>query len=125
MDLYRLFGAAQDSYYSAQAANQAQAASSRATDAITRARDLQQKVDQLVLACMAMWSLLKDKTGLTEQELIQKIQEIDLSDGRLDGKVRVNVATCPSCGRAMSRTHGRCLFCGKVNEGAEGFDAVK
>ena len=78
--------------------------------------DVNNRLDRLSLLCAAMWSLLKDQ-GLTDQQLLDRMKEIDLSDGRLDGKFtpKKDVATCPNCGRAMSRRHSRCLYCGNVD----------
>jgi len=46
-------------------------------------------------------------------------------DGRMDGKVRQQeVAQCTSCGRAMSRRHVRCMYCGEENLTIGAFDSV-
>ena len=47
----------------------------------------QTTIDTLALSCAAMWELLSEKLGVTEQELLAKIEEIDLRDGKLDGKI--------------------------------------
>jgi hypothetical protein len=85
---------------------------SKADHAVEVARRIEARLDQLTLINMALWSLLKERTGLTEEDLARRMQEIDLSDGQLDGKVRVPVTSCPRCQRAVSRKHNRCLFCG-------------
>jgi hypothetical protein len=70
------------------------------------------RVDRLVLIVIALFTLMKEKYGVTDEELLQKIQEVDLLDGRPDGKVHGITAKCPQCGRFMSARHGRCLYCG-------------
>ncbi|MEI7833829.1 MAG: hypothetical protein WCJ56_11620 [bacterium] len=72
----------------------------------------EQAIDRMTLLNMAMWSILKEKLGVTDEELLKRVEEIDLSDGRLDGKVHVQVSTCPQCNRQMSCKHQRCLYCG-------------
>ncbi len=78
-------------------------------------RIMQEKFDKLVLIDMAIWSLLQEKTGLTDEDLAQRIQDIDLADGVADGKItRTKEAgqKCGHCGRVVSQRHRRCLFCG-------------
>ena len=73
---------------------------------------LEARVDKLTLICMALWTLLKDATNLTDEQLAQRVKEIDLSDGRLDGKISHTVHNCPKCNRVLSQKHKRCLYCG-------------
>jgi hypothetical protein len=73
---------------------------------------LSDKVDQLSLVCMAMCELLED-IGFKSSELESKIQEIDLRDGKLDGKFQPETEQqCQSCQRKTSVRHVSCLYCG-------------
>ena len=74
--------------------------------------DLEARVDRLQLICAAMWSLLKEQHGLTEEQLAERIRRIDLLDGREDGKVSPLSARCEKCGRSVSRRNNRCIYCG-------------
>ena len=56
----------------------------------------------------------KDKLGVTDVDLVQRINDIDLSDGKLDGTVRKSVVSCPSCGRTMARRFPKCMYCGQA-----------
>ncbi|MEM9884031.1 MAG: hypothetical protein AAF800_14050, partial [Planctomycetota bacterium] len=47
---------------------------------------LEDRFERLSLVCMAMWSLLQDKTDLTEADLLERVQTIDLMDGQADAK---------------------------------------
>lgn len=96
-------------------------AQSSAADAYRRAdqvrRDVdrtQSTIDTLALSCAAMWELLSEKLGVTEQELIAKIEEIDLRDGKLDGKMANVKQQCSGCGRSNNSKRVRCLYCGKI-----------
>lgn len=82
------------------------------------------QLDKLGLVCQALWSLLQEKTGLTEQELLQRVTELDLKDGVLDGKYTKPPVDCPSCGSKMSRKFNRCLFCGQACADGSAFDTV-
>jgi hypothetical protein len=92
------------------------------------AREVQhfeERVDKLTLICMALWSLLQEKTDLTEEDLLERVRQIDLMDGKEDGKAKKQIAKCPQCGRTMSPRHGRCLYCGARNLEYSAFDAVR
>lgn len=79
---------------------------------------LQGQVDRLALAVEALWTLLRDSTGITDEQLRARIKEIDLSDGKLDGKVTRAPSKCPDCGRTVAKRHLRCIYCGKELEGS-------
>ena len=75
--------------------------------------ELDARLDRTLLACEAMWTLLREKLGVSDLALIERINELDLSDGRLDGKVRKTPVSCPSCGRTLSRKFPKCMYCGQ------------
>jgi hypothetical protein len=77
-----------------------------------KAEHVEDRLDRLVLVNMALWSLIQEKTGLSEQDLMDRVQQVDLADGQLDGKARKPLAKCPDCDRVMSPRHKRCLYCG-------------
>ncbi len=87
-------------------------ASARAGAAAEDVRSLRAQVDHLSMVNMALWSIVRERLGLSDQDLAKRIEEIDLSDGKLDGKVAVATRECPACGRVMSVKHQRCLYCG-------------
>jgi hypothetical protein len=100
----RRIGAAEDN---------ANHAARKATDFQERVRFLEDRLDRMLLQNMAMWSLLRDTMGMTDQDLVNRVQQIDLEDGVADGKVtRTAVTTCPRCSRSFSPRHRRCLYCG-------------
>jgi hypothetical protein len=73
---------------------------------------LQERLDALVLVNMAMWSLIQDRLGLTEAALADRVRDIDLRDGRLDGGVAPDPVACTACGRTVSARRKRCIYCG-------------
>jgi hypothetical protein len=80
-------------------------------DAAARPPPLEEQLGRLTLACTAMWTLLKQRTGVTDQELLEAIQEVDLRDGVLDGQYRPPALTCPACGRRNNRRRRTCMYC--------------
>ncbi len=93
--------------------------------AVNEVSHLADRLDRLVLVNMAMWSLLQEKTGLTEQDLMDRVQQVDLADGQLDGKARKPLAKCPDCDRVMSPRHKRCLYCGADRLDYSAFDSAR
>ena len=76
--------------------------------------ELQGEVERLLLITEALWSILKEKHGLDENELVKQITLIDLEDGRLDGrKAPTPPQPCPKCQRMLGKHRPRCLFCGE------------
>jgi hypothetical protein len=82
------------------------------------------QLDKLGLVCQAMWTLLREKTGLTEKDLLDRVTELDLKDGVLDGKYAKPPVDCPKCGAKMSLKFQRCLFCGQEYTDGSAFETV-
>lgn len=81
-----------------------------AEDAV-RATD--QKIEALELTCAAMWTIFKDKLGVTDEELIKAIHEVDARDGVVDGKISQSSRECPHCHRkVLTRNPTKCAWCG-------------
>jgi hypothetical protein len=94
------------------AAQKATEATNRAESAEMRVRELEHRVERLALACNAMWSLMRSQSGLTDQQLQDKIKQMDTADGVGDGRLGHNLVQCPNCGRSVSPRRGKCIYCG-------------
>ena len=94
----------------------AESASRDNLEILSTSRRQQDRIDRLTLVCNAMWSLMSEVTGLSDEQLEERIKDLDLSDGRLDGKVRASVKQCPSCDRPLSNKHTTCMYCGSEIE---------
>lgn len=71
------------------------------------------KINALELTCAAMWTILKDKLGVTDEELIHAIHEVDARDGVVDGKISQVSKECPHCHRKLlTRNPTKCAWCG-------------
>jgi len=98
------------SFWSKRHAQQANNHVNRAEEEIGQ---LHERVENLALICMAMWSLIREKTELTEDDLKKRVHEIDQADGVVDGKITTSpVQACPKCGNTLSKRFRRCLYCG-------------
>jgi predicted Zn-ribbon and HTH transcriptional regulator len=87
-------------------------------------KELSEKIDRLALICRAMWELLRERSNITEEALLEKVREVDLLDGQLDGKATVPPKKCSQCGRTVSKRHMRCIYCGSEELFDTAFDAL-
>lgn len=78
---------------------------------------LKHHLGRLMLLNQALWELLQQKMGLSEAELLALVEQIDLRDGKADGKLTEHPLRCPKCTRVNSSRHQRCLYCGQEFEG--------
>ena len=69
---------------------------------------LRHRLDYLTLVSEALWSFIAD-LGHTEGQLKDRIEQIDLSDGRLDNR-HIHRVPCSGCGAVILTD--RCQFCG-------------
>lgn len=84
----------------------------QAERAAGKIEDVEERLDKLALLNYALWSLLKERLGVSEAELLERVQELDLRDGKLDGRINGVVINCDDCQRPLSRRHRKCLYCG-------------
>lgn len=85
---------------------------------------LGENFDRLTLICRAMWELMRERNNLTEEDLLKKVNEIDLLDGILDRKLRNPPRNCSKCGRTISKRHMRCIYCGAESLMDTAFDSI-
>ena len=76
-----------------------------------RIEDLNERVDRLLMIVRAMWALMEEQ-GLTTEQLMAKIDELDLQDGVDDGQVRSAIVECPSCQSKVAPGLRACQLCG-------------
>jgi hypothetical protein len=53
-----------------------------------------------------------EEQGMTSEQLMAKIEEIDLQDGLADGQVRDQLVECPSCQSKVGPGLRACQLCG-------------
>jgi len=96
---------------------------SRTQDGVARdaASRLEEKVDKLALISCAMFELMQESSGISEEQLRKKIVEVDLRDSQADNRMTVRAKKCPKCEAMISPKFGRCLFCGYKDDAAASF----
>jgi hypothetical protein len=73
-----------------------------------------QRLERLGLLCQAMWEMLRDRAEFSDDQLAAKVREVDLRDGREDGRIGERVLECPHCRNSVNSRSPRCVVCGHV-----------
>lgn len=92
------------------------AKSGRSTVAEGEIMQLRAEVERLLMITESLWTFMKEQHGYTDDALIRRIAEIDIRDGKLDGRVAPGGTgeqqSCPQCSRPVGRKRPTCLYCG-------------
>ncbi|WP_411827764.1 hypothetical protein [Luteolibacter sp. AS25] len=96
----------------AEAKSTAENAARKIDSLTTRKDNTKQELEELTLATQAMWELLRDQLGFTDEHLKAKILEIDARDGTVDGRIGAQLIDCPHCGQKASTIRPSCMYCG-------------
>src|SRR5688572_12552081 len=91
---------------------EAAAAQRDAKSAIDDTAELERRVEALTLTCEALWEICRDRLAVTQAELLAKVQEVDVRDGKMDGRISARAALCPRCQRRTSTARRSCVYCG-------------
>ena len=90
----------------------ATAAESAAREARSDVELLRHDMDRLLLTTEAMWTLMKQEHGYTDDTLIKLVQEIELKRGALNGvQPKDPPQACPACERMNSARRSFCIYC--------------
>ena len=96
-------------------------AAKKATDAETMVKLLQRQnrvlkanLERSFMISHALWEIVRFQCGLTDEDILRKVSEIDLRDGVLDGKNEGTPTICPGCGQRVSTRNPACPYCGGV-----------
>jgi hypothetical protein len=123
LNLFTLFFSYYQEHQQDEAAQESPPVPGAPVEAVGTSR-VNQRLDQLLLVVQAMWSLLQEKTGLTDAELMARVTELDARDGTADGRVTRPPVKCAKCGATVARKFNRCLFCGEPYTAGSAFDTV-
>lgn len=112
-------------FYQQSQINRAKSTAGRAELIAEQSKDyyalLENKIESLALACQSLWEILEERTDITSELLHAKMEEVDLRDGKQDGRLSSAAKSCQSCGRKTSRRRPICLYCGADNKTKEPF----
>lgn len=94
---------------------QINAARTQASDAQGKIEILERRVEKLKLYSAALTAVLIKKLGVTEGEINEMINTIDLADGKVDGTYTPRSAKCATCGKVLNTRLERCMYCGNLD----------
>ena len=114
MGSFGMIGAVGEPIGSSFAAGTAAEAKNKAYSAQKQVRILEANLAKTLLITEALWEIVRDQCGLTIKDLHEKLYEVDMRDGILDGKNQRQRTQCPKCGRTVSPRHPACIYCGEV-----------
>jgi len=95
-------------------AREAQRSAEGAGEAIKR---LERKVESLTLITQALFTFLQSTQGLSEADLMARVQEI-ASNGR------TAAVACSDCGRMVGKAQSKCMYCGAEKKLNSIFDTL-
>jgi hypothetical protein len=76
--------------------------------------ELKLQIERLLITTEALWNIIREKHGIEDEELARQMVQIDMRDGKLDGRVaKAPPVNCPKCGRVMAKFRPRCIYCGE------------
>lgn len=99
-----------------QSARMAAAAGSGTGPTLEDFLDIHDRIDRVLLVLEAMWTLLEE-SGYTAEQLKARIEELDASDGTVDGKRTPQATLCRECGAKVGAGLAACQFCGTALPG--------
>ena len=86
---------------------------------------LEERLDHLTVVCEALWTLLHEKLGLSDEQLVAAVAKL-LEEHAAEETVGSVPERCPGCNAALNRDLDHCQFCGYAIErpARSPFDAV-
>ena len=102
------------SYHDAGARIAADSAKSKAVSVQREIGLLRGEIERLMMITEALWVILKEELNYDDAALIERIRQIDLRDGKLDGRVstKTRPQQCAKCNRPVSKRRPVCPYCG-------------
>jgi len=94
------------------ARTQASSANLNAKEAQVKLTELESKLEMSLMVSEALWGIIKQSLDLDDTYLAQLVKQIDMKDGRADGKVAKTIPdNCTNCGKVLSRGKTKCMYC--------------
>ncbi len=124
MDLLDLFWNLRQQHQIGEVRTKASLAHSDAQAQESALADLTRRFERLALVTQALAELLAERAQVKEADLIAKVDEIDLRDGKRDGRVSLMPRSCPRCRREVAGHRTTCLYCGTPIDSTTPFDGL-
>ncbi len=96
------------------AQKRAENAVQKTIDLADGADTLKRRLEVMALANQALFEILQSRLGISEEEVVLRMAEIDARDGKKDGKMSARLTQCRRCTRQVSTARQRCLYCNEL-----------
>lgn len=91
------------------------AAQTRAQDALAKIEIHERRIEKLKLYNAALTVIIMKKLGVTEAEINDLVNDLDLLDGKVDGTLAMKTAKCAHCGKVLNNRLDSCMYCGVLD----------
>ena len=91
------------------------AVQSKTQDVQGKVEVLEKRLEKLKLYSAALTTVAMKKLGVTEAEINDIVNTIDLLDGKVDGTMTVKSANCVHCGKVLNQRLDHCMYCGVLD----------
>lgn len=99
-----------------------------AREAVFRTEDevqeLRRRLEHFALAQQALYELFAAKLGVTDDEVMAKMAEIDARDGTVDHRLGSMALVCPACKRRTPANMDHCIYCSAPVKGGHLFQKL-
>lgn len=80
-----------------------------------RLLELESQVNRLLLINAALYDVIKTKLGVTDEDISNKIKELNEKSTIFDQKNDQLVRKCKKCGKNLIQRRSLCVYCGTEN----------
>jgi len=116
--LLSFFG--QDEDRSRDAVHEGKRAMDKVRELDLEVRELRKEVKRVQSAFHALWDLTAESMGATEDQLRDKMAEIDEREADGVNLLAPELVSCPSCNRKVLLDRKTCIYCGVALRGIKG-----
>lgn len=108
----------QAGYYRHRPAVAQRAETSQGALQLPTVRQLEQDMGRALLVIQTLLRICQEKGLFQRDEFLARLHQIDLEDGKLDGRLKRERAPlyCPHCGKTNNHAATTCMYCGGVIE---------
>lgn len=81
-----------------------------------RLLEVEDRISKLLLVNAALYDVIKEKLNVTDEDIAQKINELNDKNFLLEQKTDQHVRKCRKCGKNLIQRRTVCVYCGMEND---------
>jgi hypothetical protein len=94
----------------------------RLTGTADRLTSLEYRYERMHIVMAALWGLLKERAGLTDEELKKFVLAVEVSESKAGASA--GAMPCPHCSRMVRKSASRCPWCGTAITSGDAFEGT-